>query len=311
MKLSGLLLLGLLSSGCVFANPPETKYTVRVVDAETGLPITNALVKTTFTQKRDPWGKGVGKSNRVEVPVDQNGEAILSGRTIQIGKGGTAFADEYYADVGSFRFTGKSIALNRWEPWNPTVEIKMRPKKNPVSMVHKKMLRKKIPAAADGSIGYDLEIGDWIAPHGKGKITDFLFTITKVNDPKEGIRYALSFSNPLDGIQEYVPPEGLRSSYIFPYQAPTSGYMPTLEKYRLLAYPVLKDYPANNLKNDKSINYIFRTRTKVDEDGNIVSANYGRIKGEVTIFLNNTIDLGYWFNPEPNNRSLESLEKPY
>ncbi|QBG46693.1 hypothetical protein EGM51_04500 [Verrucomicrobia bacterium S94] len=308
MKWINLCFALLLNAGCAFANPAETKYTVRVLDAETGLPVTNATVQTTFLQKRDPWGTGKGKENRVKKTVDENGEAVLSGRTIQKGEGATAFAEGYYSDIESFRFTGKNLALNRWEPWNPTIEIKMRPKKNPVPMVYKEILRQKVPVK-QGRVGFDLEISDWVEPYGNGKSSDFIFTLETVTEPKQGIKYILSFSNPYDGIQEYLPPDNLRSEYIFPYEAPTNGYNISLSKYRFLYYPVIPNEPANNLKED--INYIFRVRTKVDEEGNVTSACYGRIKKEVVFSDTPLMDLQYWFNPDPQSRSLESLKKPY
>lgn len=308
MRILGILLVGALSSGCVSAEPAASKFTVRVIDTETGLPVTNAVVQTIFEHQYDPWGNKPSIVDRRKEPVDVNGEIVFKGKCIHGGAGGTAFAEGYYSSHNG-QSSKKNSLLNRWEPWNPIIEVKMRPKKNPVPMVHKGMLREKVPLTTDGSVGYDLGTGDWIAPYGKGKTSDLLFTITNVTEPKKGIRYTLSFPNPLDGIQEYMPPEDLRSSYIFPYEAPTNGYASSLNKYRLLKYPVLSDYPANNLK--ENINYIFRVRTQVDKDGNIVSAHYGCIKGEVTLSSTPLIDLRYWFNPDPQSRSLESDKKPY
>ena len=78
-------------SGCALANPPSTKFTVHVIDAETMRSITNAVIQTGFTQKSDPWGTGGGKSTRVKKNVDENGLASFVGNTISEERGGGAF----------------------------------------------------------------------------------------------------------------------------------------------------------------------------------------------------------------------------
>ena len=52
---------------------------------------------------------------------------------------------------------------------------------------------------------------------------------------------------------------------------------------------------------------VFRTRVVRDKDGKIVSANYGKIYGEIAAFRN----FGYrrcFFNPVPNDVGLEEME---
>lgn len=304
-----LMCLVLLNTGCALASPPSTKFAVHVKDVETGIPITNAAIHTGFTQKYDPWGLGVGESTRINEQVDTDGIATFEGNTLGDERGGSVFAEGYYPQMFSMKYK-KNVVLNRWEPWDPIIEVKMRKIKNPVPMIYNRIENKLVPVF-DQPVGFDLEKSDWVAPHGKGSVSDFIYSASLVTQPKEGIRYSLTFSNPLDGLQEYVPPEDLRSSYIFPYEAPTNGYAATFNRYRLLKYPELPDYPANNLKEDKDVNYIFRVRTKVDNKGKIISAHYGRIQGEIRSTMKGGLYVNYWYNPEPNNRSLESDKKPY
>jgi hypothetical protein len=310
MRVFVFLLIGMLSTGCALAQPASSKYTIRVVNTETLLPITNAIVRTGFEHQYDPWGNKPSIIDRRKEHANQDGEVTFTGKSLQGGAGGTAFAEGYYSGNNGIEPVGKNLALNRWEPWNPTIEIKLRPKKNPVLTVYTRVERKMIPVW-ETPVGFDLEIGDWVAPHGEGRVSDFIFKAAPETDPKEGIRYSIAFPHPLDGIQEYIPSENLQSEYVFPYLAPTSGYASVLKRYRLLKYPVLPDYPANNLKDDKVINYIFRTRTKTDEDGDIISAHYGRIRGEIRMTMKGQAYFQYWFNPDPQSRSLESNKKPY
>ncbi|QBG49017.1 hypothetical protein EGM51_17015 [Verrucomicrobia bacterium S94] len=53
------------------------------------------------------------------------------------------------------------------------------------------------------------------------------------------------------------------------------------------------------------MNYIFRVRTQVDDEGNITSACYGKISGPFGLGWADWVNWVYWFNPVPNERSLE------
>ncbi len=285
---------------------PHTKVTVRVVDSETGLPISGAEVNTRFLVK-DYWDR---PDEYVEknVLTDEEGICVLENEDLSPGQSGRVLLDGFYTSNFKAMCAGKSKVFNRWEPWNQKTEVKMRQIKNPVRMIYQQIFRKKIPVK-EGRVGFDLQEADWVSPYGQGKESDFIFTLTTVTEPKQGLEYSITFTNPMDGIQEYTPAEEVNSTYIFPYNAPTNGYASMLTKYRLLKYPVLPDHPANNLKED--VSYIFRVRTAVDEGGKIISANYGRIQGEVVLSDTPLIDMQYWFNPDPQSRSLESDKEPY
>jgi hypothetical protein len=304
------LLMGMLSSGCALAQPAASKFTVRVLDAETGLPVTNAVVESTFELDYDPWGNRPDKVDERKETVDKNGEVTLVGNTIQRGGGGRVFADGYYWGGGGVEYTGKSIALNRWEPWNPTIEVKLRPKKNPVPMVSKQIELDPIPVF-EKPVGFDLEKADWVAPYGKGCISDFIFSVSTNVTPKKGVHYAVGFSNQKDGIQIYLPPNELHSSYVWPYEAPLTQYETGLDKYFIFHFPKVEGPPFHNVKDNKDVNYIFRTRAQADKNGNIVAACYGRIQGEIRVSSKGMVSFAYVFNPNPHSRSLECDERPY
>jgi phage-related protein len=44
--------------------------------------------------------------------------------------------------------------------------------------------------------------------------------------------------------------------------------------------------------------YLFRVRTALDQQGNVVSARYGKIYGDFMQFT-------YYYNPTPNDRNIE------
>ncbi len=298
-----LLSMVLVCMGCAFAagSPPRAKFTLLIIDADTGMPVSNAVVKTVFQHQYDPFNSEQNKIDRQEKTVDENGYLTFSGTDFNGSVGASVYADGYYTDWGGVERMNRNRILNRWEPWDPLIEVRMRKTNNPVPMVHcpHKSNWMKMPEK-DKPIGFDLELRDWVAPYGKGQTSDFVFHPYRI-DTDEEIRfgYKLTFSNPLDGIQQYTPPEGMRSSYIFPYLASTNGYASSLEKIKI-------DPHRGRVETDmsKQNNYIFRVRSYENEKGNVVGS-YGRIKGEITMSGQFGLQFEYWFNPVPNERSLE------
>ena len=61
----------------------------------------------------------------------------------------------------------------------------------------------------------------------------------------------------------------------------------------------------NRLENDSYL--VFRTRTKVDANGRLISAHYGIIQGKWA-FFDTMLSGGYLFNPTPNDTNLEDAE---
>jgi hypothetical protein len=196
-----LMCLVLLNTGCALASPLSTKFVVYVTDVETGIPITNAVVHTGFTQKYDPWGLGVGESTRISEQVDNKGVATFKGTTLGDERGGSVFAGGYYSQMFSMKYT-KNILLNRWEPWDPVIEVKMRPKKNPVPMVTKNVDALKIPKW-DEPLGFDFEKAAWVAPYGKGVRADFFVNMHRRfnNSNDYDAKAIITFPNEGDGIQ--------------------------------------------------------------------------------------------------------------
>lgn len=170
--------------------------------------------------------------------------------------------------------------------------------KNPIPMIAKNnyidLDKFKIPAL-NIQVGYDLEKGEWVAPYGKGVISDFIFH----QDENGGDQYkfyrkiAVSFSNEKDGLIPFIVPQYPRSDFVSDHEAPTEGYQNewVQTSYREFGGPYISD--ADDYRN-----YYFRVRTETDKEGNIESAYYGKIYGD---FMRNI----YYFNPTPNDRNVE------
>jgi hypothetical protein len=291
-------------SGCAFADLPASKFTVHVTNAETGLPVTNAIVQTVFEHVYDPWGNKKPEIDRRKETVDQDGYITFTGESVNAGIGCPVEADGYYSGWGGVELEQmkRNHILNRWEPWNPMIEVKMRSIKNPVSMVHKRVEWKfKIPKY-DMPIGLDLARGDWVHPYGSGVVSDMTIEIIPLHPAEKGSQCRISFPNPEDGIQEYAF-EWPTSDFKWPYLAPTNGYNHVLDKHYVLNLPKIEGVPEHNL--NKNANYLVRTRTQVDKSGQVISACYGYFQGEIMFLPKGEFQFEYWFNPVPNERSLE------
>jgi hypothetical protein len=172
-------------------------------------------------------------------------------------------------------------------------------------MYVRRFRRLEIPAV-DRPCGFDLETSDWVAPWGKGKVADFIMTLTRRYENRDDfeVNVTLSFSNPLDGIQEANLPAQFRGSeFIWPRQAPETGFNPKYSA-RFGVKPG-HDYYGSAFEEDA---YFFRVRTQ-ERNGQIVSALYGKIKGGIRLEGRETgtciVAFTYYLNPTLLDRNVE------
>ena len=176
--------------------------------------------------------------------------------------------------------------------------------------------------------GFDLDVMQWLPPHGDGKRADFEVSVTSVQvgweisegllahkiAMKRGTREELAkqfgiwkrtatitFPRPGDGI--------IRSHQFWPYcklkmphRAPEEGYLRELllteEEELSEATP---DY--KQLQHPHYSGYYLRVRSKLDGAGNVVSANYAKFMlPRVGIYGFGAI---FFFNPNENDTNLE------
>ncbi|MBN2368331.1 hypothetical protein JXC34_04895 [Candidatus Woesearchaeota archaeon] len=300
----------LLSFDCrtIEAGWPIAKITFKAVE-ENGSAIEAATVRAGLRSALTGKGKLLE-----EGLTDKNGLFTIEGETYgeavySITKDGYYESHGYYQDFRSPN--GKIIkygTFKKWVPWNPTVEVILKKIKNPVPM-YAKNLETKIPEIGK-PIGFDLIKADWVEPYGEGEVSDFVFKGTREGNKWENfeIELELTFSNPCDGIQEYIVKENDDSYFLsrlkLPHEAPEEGYKKSWVK-KLGNTPEKGRF---NLGKKEYQNYIFRVRTDTDDNGNIKKALYGKIHGDIQtggcsspkLFLNFT----YYLNPD-GTRNLE------
>lgn len=290
----------------------EGQITIYVTD-ENGIGISNAQAVVQF-ENILPAGEGWGSGRPTEEKgiTDTNGNWTISGNST----GGSASIrvskDGYYYGSTEVIFTNVDSILNRWQPWNPTVNIVLKQKGIQMPMYARRVERMKIPVE-DTPVGFDLMVGDWVGPYGKGQTPDFVFKFESKPEPEMppreirpfDVTLTLSFSNDGDGIQSVFTPPHSSSELRLPRQAPVEGYEPVLLKHQQTE---AGQVPKIEFREDQ--NYFFRVRTKKDAQGNIISAMYGKISGDFNqedggFLVRGWLSFTYYLNPVPNNQDME------
>ena len=299
-----ILLISIPLFSCL-AGLPDAKFTVKVID-QNGVNVTNATVNA---QPR----KVISKALDIEKITDTNATVTFHVSSVLPWVNTYINKENYYQSglaVGLDNFK-KNKPRNRWEPWNETHVITLKEKLNPTPMYAQTIKWVKFPIL-NKPVGYDLEKGDWVAPYGNGIISDFILNCHN-EYPQRGkylTSFKLTFSNIDDGIQIYNQPISDRSQYIWPYLAPENGYNKELYKVAFSNWKSENSYNAElftEAKEHKKRNYIFRIRTTTDDNGNIISAMYGKIQGD--FFVSGAAGGGgfkftYYLNPT-GTRNLE------
>ncbi len=251
---------------------PTAKITEQAVD-ESGAPIegVNASISFRSLKTNNPWTGQ--KSQSIQGITDKEGKHTASNPTLNsVGIG--AWHDDYYSSSTEYTFSDKNGS--KWTPYNPTVMLVLRKIENPAAMWAKNLSKVEIPAVGN-PVGYDLLKGDRVVPHGKGTISDLLFTLEL--DLKDGWNYSgnLKVEMPNDGDGFTPIPDASKhteSRFILPRYAPIEGYSSDL----MVEQIIQKDTNTYSLNSSiKERNVFIRLRTVKDEDGNVKEALYGKI----------------------------------
>jgi hypothetical protein len=238
---------------------------------------------------------------KVEGTTDLKGEFVGEGYCRR--EFGTSVTkDSYYeSTVNLPKFTEHKDG--KWQPWNPIAETVLRPVGQTIALYAKSGWI-EIPIAGK-PCGYDLDKGDWVTPYGKGMVADLVFDLERryVSRDDFDVNVELKFSKPLDGIQEVKWPEiGRDSVFKWPREAPENEYISILKTTLTSSR---HGYKANATEKQA---YFIRVRT-VEQDGKIVSARYGKIRGGFELAPSNSktckVKLSYYYNPTSLDRNLE------
>ncbi len=273
----------------------ETKVVFHVVDDE-GRAVKDASVGAAFYMngKKGYVVKGLTDANGIFEATQQSvGEVNYSIRK-----------DDYYDTRDRIWLTGTiykagEVTDGKWQPYGKTYEVVLKKIRNPMAMNAYRCERAIPKQGVD--LGFDLRVGDFVKPYGKGDVADFVFRhdVWDVSYWKYRAEMTLSFTNALDGV--YVDDKDMFSRFVSSYQASTNA------NYRKKITFV---YDSRNpkakimdlLKENQYL--VLRTRTKVNEKGELTAAFYSKMYGDFK-FLMQGMSFTAYVNMEPNSTNLE------
>jgi hypothetical protein len=292
----------------------ELKVTLKVTD-DVGMPVEEVTIETDVFDRWQP-GEGFGKDlfKKIKIVTDATGLAVMEASSSRCDLVFSGEKPGYYWAGAEFKSTTSS--QGQWHPWNPTIKMELKRILNPIPLIAKNVCRNfvhyvPLPVAGE-DIGFDLERGDWVAPHGVGSIEDIRFRIEGKKEKLSELydtRLHITFSHPQDGLirHETAPDKG--SGLRLPYLAPATGYEPEWiqRKARVpgATTGVLAGIQQVIDEAKPTENYFLRLRTKVDETGKIVSAHYAKVQGGFLWYPSGLVKFQYCFNPTANDRNLE------
>lgn len=285
----------LLLTSTAFAFMSLAKITVKVVN-EAGQPVERADVKIGFETR--------GRPMEEVVTGITDSEGRFSGSARCNGYIGFEVASSgYYMSFGKYEFSYKNKGVIRWEPWNPEVKIVLRKIETPVPMYARDTSKSQINIPVVGKdVGFDLIEYDWVRPHGRGRIADFVCNLFVRNDGPTNYEYRakIYFPGQFNGIQSFEEDFMYGSEFKLPRFAPESGYNKGLTVF-IDRGEIIKKSKKENM------NYMFRIRSEI-ENRKLKKAMYGKIHGDINIGTNKDgtayLEFKYYLNPD-YTRNLE------
>jgi hypothetical protein len=272
---------------------PRFSIETTVLD-ESGAPVEGAMVRA------DYLGATASDGSVERAWTDSDGIATVTGRSVFY-VALTANKDGYYQS--GTKVYAKEVVNGKELYPDRKVTLVLKEKRNPIPL-YAKRYSGEIPVAEEW-VGFDLEVGDWLSPYGRGASADFQFWFQgKLESINSGYgELKLKFSDS-DGIVE-ITDVSKESELRVPHIAPMHGYVNEEIVWRAAIRRDVEGRP------DRNRLHFLRVRTILDEDGEVEAANYAKMYGDVLFSLIgrqggvSRIQFQYYFNPAPNDRNLE------
>ena len=284
-----------------YLNGADAKVTYTVVDDD-GIPVAGATAHIWF---RTTYPKKVIKDWMLN--TDSNGVFVAEYRTndrLSVGIDKTG----YYHTVDRVTFSDPcaypSAKGGKWHPYGAVRTVTLKKIKDPGKLLVFPNSRRRchIPEF-NVWLGFDLERGEWMTPHGKGNNTDVLLRFSSTKNGVHDYRYVMDVSftnNPYAGACQ-LKKDG-SSDFKTVYTADSNAHYKATFSY------VSEQTPGNKRRwdfLDDDSYLVFRTRTRVDEHGNLIGAHYGKILGQWLSGPEFMVLSDGCFNPVENDVNLE------
>lgn len=313
---------------CLCACADTAHISAYVIDEITHAPIPSIKVSASFSNDNGwkAWTESAPIYHDTQ-ETDVNGFCTLKGKT-NIGRAGCGVdkqGEKYYGAGGrGFHFTKKNI-FGVWQPDNLVATIRLQRVEHPIPLFVKNVRPKVASGTFDGTnavLRYDLVLGDWLPPEGKGERADLeirtkltIDEVLQVGKYKDWKKTFFTFSNtvrfPGEGngcrAEMTSPTAGIKLR-----NAPEAGYGKTIVNRfgvkRKIVGPNVNEAEYSDSNPNRC--YYFRIRSRFDDKGNLVEAYYGKVYGDFN--FHGRWDLGfrgvdflYYLNPKSLDRNLE------
>ena len=293
------------------AHGAKAKECLRVLDQD-GMPVVGATI----------WGglqTGGGIKDFIPIrgTTNTNGEYVIHGKCTNrircdIVKDGFYRSEFLLEDYGY----NHNLKHGEWHPYGESTEIVLKRIQNPIETVRTKSDYAPHPRLGEW-VGYDIERRQWVHPFGEGLHSDMLVKITvdakkRISDFKAVMEVSFT-NNPYSGA--YILRKERCSDMKSVYMADTNASYQTSFVFVFERHPIIEQKPFEHVAGVKTTDtrldadsyLVFRTRTKVDSEGRLVSAHYGKIYGLWEFFEGMRVEYSL-FNPNPNDPNLEDRE---
>ena len=283
----------------------QAKIVLRCID-QNGQVVSNATVSSGVTLDGNPE-----TSTQINGKTDKDGCFVVEGKSN--GELGYYFTKEGFYNTWEVKQLAKFpevfVSNGRWQPYGMTNTVVLKRKVNPVAMyaADRGSHYTLIPKVGE-PLGFDLTVGDWVSPNGRGKTRDF--DVTYIRDG-EGRAFTsqeliLSVRDPFAGFQKV--PCDTYSAFRSPYRADTNAVYEQEIRFSFKRPGGTGRYIDGQMKDDECV--ILRTRPRVDEDGRLISAHYGKIYGPLSFGVSydapGSMKILHYFNPNENDPNLEA-----
>jgi hypothetical protein len=285
----------------------EASIILRCID-QTGQPVSEAAVSSALYPDGSFVNAIVNNGN-----TDSNGCFAMKGRTA--GEYSFGLTKNGYYKTRMVRHLSRekaaSVVSGRWQPYGMTNTVILKRIVNPVAMYAFDYMagHALIPKVSE-PLGFDLMAGDWVAPYGDGTVPDFDVTYLRDGEGREysTLELVLSTHSPFAGFVKIKSDN--YSAFKSPHHADTNAVYEREIRFSFKKQPYGKGghrYVDGQMTADECI--ILRTRTRLDRDGRLAGAHYGKIYGPMYFGVARnapgSVKMLHYLNPTENDTNLE------
>lgn len=252
----------------------NAKVILQVVD-QNGVVVPDAKIWGAFTANR------MKDSILVAGMTNTNGQFVAQGNCneflrVDVTKEG------YYHTEEKVHFWHSNaepiVADGKWQPYGETRTVVLKRIKQPHGMLGSDRPPQRKIKVYDKWLGFDLEKGDFIPPVGDGCVSDMLVRFHLEGDmPYDwSITMDVSFTNfPYAGAYRLKKDDWSDMKSVY-YADTNANYLSEMS-FRYAREKGNRHPIVEKLERDEYM--VFRTRTKIDREGKLVSARYGKLYG--------------------------------